>query len=54
MEWIAIKDGEERFEAHKYPLVCFNILSKVTIWISDPLIVQDLYTKYNGLTDKKG
>ena len=54
MEWLAHKNGEERFEAHKYPLVAVNLLSVITLKVSDPVIVQDLYTKYNSLTDKRG
>ena len=29
-------------------------MSQVTIKISDPVIVQELYTTYNSLTDKRG
>ena len=54
MEWLAHKNGEDRFEAHKYPLVAINLLSVITLKVSDPLVVQDLYTKYNSLTDKRG
>ena len=54
MEWLAQKNGEDRFEAHKYPLVAVNLLSVITLKIGDPVVVQDLYTKYNSLTDKRG
>ena len=54
MHWLAHQNGEDKFEAHRYPLVCFNFLSQVSIKISDPVIVQELYTTYNNLTDKRG
>ena len=54
MEWLAHKNGEDRFEAHKYPMVAVNLLSVITLRVSDPLVVQDLYTKYNSFTDKRG
>ena len=54
MEWLAHKNGEDRFEAHKYPLVAQNLLGVITLRVSDPVIVQDLYTRYNSLTDKRG
>ena len=54
MEWLAHKNGEDRFEAHKYPMVAINLLSVITLKVSDPVVVQDLYTKYNSLTDKRG
>ena len=51
---MAIKNGEERFEAHKYPVVYYNIVGTATLVVQDPDMVRDLLTKKDSLTDKTG
>ena len=54
MNWIAQQNGEDQFEAHRYPMVFVNIGGVRTLKISDPAVVRDLYTTHGELTDKRG
>ena len=51
---IAKRNGEERFEAHKYPVLGLNLNSKINLAISDPFLISELYGKRHKYTDKKG
>ena len=54
MNWIAQQNGEDRFEAHRYPMVLINMGGVPTLKISDPAVVRDLYTTNGEFTDKRG
>ena len=54
LDLLAKSKGQDRFEAHKYPVVCFNYIGKVLLIISDPEMASQLYTTKNHLTDKAG
>ena len=54
LDLIAEQNGEDRFESHRYPVVCFNEVGEVSLKINDPNIVREIYTTFNHLTDKAG
>ena len=54
MDWIAQQNGEDQFEAHRYPMVFINLGGVKTLKISDPAVVRDLYTTNGEFTDKRG
>ena len=54
LDQMAVKNGDERFEAHKHPVVCYNIVGTATLVVQDPEMVRDLLTKKDPLTDKTG
>jgi len=47
-----IEKTPRRFDSKKYPMVVMNRMSDVHVWCSDPQVTNDLFNKYNKLTDK--
>ena len=54
MSLFAKSQGDEEFDASKFPIVAMNVIGDVQIKICDPYLVQEMYTKHNKLTEKGG
>ena len=52
LDLVAERNGEDRFEGHRYPVLCFNFITEAKLYINDPDIVREIYTTFNHLTDK--
>ena len=54
LDLFAKSNGEDRFEAHRYPIVVLNFCGLPVLNIQDPALVSELYTTKNHLVDKDG
>jgi len=46
--------GNRNFDGAKFPLIAFNIREQPVVIISDPKVIQDIFTTQNSNVDKAG
>ena len=52
-----LKTGEyvrDSFNACGSPVICFNVVSQLNLIITDPGIIQEMFTSKNNIVDKNG
>ena len=54
LQMLAKDNGDPPFEASNHPMCVLNLFSTLRICVSDPEIVQQLYTTHSRLIDKNG